>query len=79
MQATPNADQLSNVQREGLEMIQHKIARLLCGNAQFIDSISDIIGYATLIKDAMLETEGAVDVKTTYTKRINGAWVEELQ
>lgn len=36
-------------QQEALEMICVKIARIVCGNADFIDHWVDIAGYAQLI------------------------------
>ena len=46
-------------QREALEMIQHKIARIINGDANYVDSWVDIAGYATLIVN---ELQGDVDV-----------------
>lgn len=40
---------LSNSQREALDMIAHKIGRILAGNPNFSDHWEDIAGYATLI------------------------------
>jgi hypothetical protein len=40
---------LSNGQREGLEMIAHKIARILTGNPNHVDHWADVAGYAQLI------------------------------
>ena len=56
MHATPNWAQLTFVQKEGLEMIQHKVARLLCGNPNEPDHIHDIIGYATLIEKSYVNS-----------------------
>ncbi len=44
-----NWHKLSCEQKESLDMIQHKIARILSGNPNHIDSWHDISGYATLI------------------------------
>ena len=41
---------LSPAQREALQMIQHKIARILNGDPSYLDSWVDIIGYAELGK-----------------------------
>lgn len=41
-------DRLSPDQRETLEMIQHKIGRILAGNPDFADHWDDIAGYAKL-------------------------------
>ena len=46
-QTLTNKD-LNFVQREALEMIFHKISRILNGDPNYIDSWEDIAGYATL-------------------------------
>ena len=48
MQSTPNWDNLTSRQKECLEMIQHKIARILVGVPDYIDHWDDIAGYAHL-------------------------------
>lgn len=58
MHATPSWTELTDVQKEGLEMIQHKIARMLNGDPTYLDNIVDIIGYATLVKEAMEAVDG---------------------
>ena len=40
-------------QREALEMIAHKIARILNGDPNYADSWIDIAGYAQLIADRL--------------------------
>jgi len=50
---------LSASQKEALEMIQHKIARIINGNANYVDSWVDIAGYATLIVDELTGDEDA--------------------
>lgn len=52
-----NYSRLNASQRESLEMILHKIARILAGNPDHIDHWDDIAGYATLVADALRETE----------------------
>lgn len=49
MRATPGWERLTPSQREALEMIQHKIGRVLNGDPMYDDSWRDIAGYATLI------------------------------
>lgn len=44
---------LSPDQREALEMIAHKIARVLNGDPDYADSWHDIAGYAQLIADRL--------------------------
>lgn len=43
-------DELPPFIKEGLEMIQHKIARALNGDPLYDDNYIDIAGYAELIK-----------------------------
>jgi hypothetical protein len=40
---------LSAGQREALEMIAGKVARVLCGDLNFVDHWADIAGYAELV------------------------------
>jgi hypothetical protein len=53
-----NWDTLPNVQREALEMIAHKMARILAGDPAYADNMVDIAGYATLVAEEInyLET-----------------------
>ena len=42
---------LEPYEREALEMIQHKVGRILCGNHKFFDHWRDIAGYAKLVEE----------------------------
>jgi hypothetical protein len=42
---------LEPYEREALEMIQHKVGRILCGNHKFFDHWRDISGYAKLVEE----------------------------
>lgn len=42
---------LEPYQREALEMIQHKIGRILCGDHMYFDHWRDIAGYAKLVEE----------------------------
>lgn len=53
MASYPSWERLSNAQREALEMIAHKIARILNGDPNYDDSWRDIAGYAQLIVNAL--------------------------
>ena len=44
---------LSDDQKEALDMIAHKIARILNGNADYVDHWADIAGYATLVANRL--------------------------
>jgi len=48
MRSTPNWEKLTNAQREALEMVQHKIGRILHGDTNHLDSWVDIQGYSKL-------------------------------
>lgn len=47
---SPNWDSLDDDQREALEMVAHKIGRILNGDKDYIDSWHDIIGYTQLVE-----------------------------
>lgn len=49
MRSTAGWKKLSNSQAEALEMIAHKIGRILNGDPHYADSWHDIAGYAALI------------------------------
>jgi len=42
-------DRLAPHQRESLDMIQHKISRILNGDPNVVDSWADIAGYAHIV------------------------------
>jgi hypothetical protein len=44
---------LRHDQREALEMICHKIGRIVCGDPDYADSWHDIAGYAQLVADRL--------------------------
>lgn len=46
-------DRLSYDQKESLEMIFHKIARIINGDPNYADSWVDIAGYAKLVADRL--------------------------
>lgn len=52
--SAPNIE-VQSVVNEGIEMILHKIARLANGDPCHYDSVLDIVGYATLIKEYLDE------------------------
>ena len=55
MQASPNwvGGKLSYSQREALDMVAHKIGRILNGDPNYQDSWVDIAGYAKLVVDEL--------------------------
>lgn len=63
MMDSPNWWKMADDQREALEMVAHKIGRILNGDPDYHDSWHDIAGYATLVADRLRaklpETESA--------------------
>ena len=53
MQNGKRFHELNCSQRESLEMIQHKIARIINGDPNYADSWVDIAGYAQLVADEL--------------------------
>jgi hypothetical protein len=53
MHMTPQWGSLSWTHREALEMVAHKIARILGGDPNYIDNWLDIAGYATLVANRL--------------------------
>lgn len=59
MHVSPKWKELQNDQKEALEMIAHKIGRVLNGDPNYIDSWHDIIGYTRLVEARLEEAEKA--------------------
>jgi hypothetical protein len=53
MHRAPKWRNLRPDQKEALEMVQHKIGRILNGDPDFHDSWHDIVGYAKLVADRL--------------------------
>lgn len=51
MHSGRNWQRMSDDKREALEMVQHKIARILNGDPDYHDSWHDIIGYIRLVEE----------------------------
>ena len=59
MKISTNWDSLEPYQKEGLEMVAHKIARMLNGSSLYEDNLVDIIGYTQRILECTREDNGA--------------------
>jgi len=57
VRSSPNWSRLHADQREALEMICHKMQRILGGDPDHADHWDDIAGYALLIPQRLKETE----------------------
>ena len=55
MRATEGWEQLTPSMKEALEMVAHKIGRILNGDPTYADSWHDIAGYATLVEQQLGE------------------------
>lgn len=53
MADSPNWSKLADDQKEALEMVVHKIGRILNGDPDYTDSWHDIIGYTKLVEDRL--------------------------
>jgi hypothetical protein len=58
MRNAKNWDELSYAQQEALEMVQHKISRMLNGNHNYQDNVIDILGYTELMFKDMKAKNG---------------------
>lgn len=54
MHSTSKWPSLSYDKQEALDMIAHKIGRILNGDPEYHDSWHDIVGYAKLVTDTLL-------------------------
>lgn len=68
---------LSESKKECLEMVAHKIGRILNGDPDYIENFRDIAGYATLVCRQLAVTEGATDARVIKIRNVGGEWVEE--
>lgn len=53
LRENPNWPDLASDQKEALEMICHKIGRIINGNPNTFDHWADIAGYATLVANRL--------------------------
>ena len=54
IRSAPSYHLTTDVEREALDMILHKIGRAVCGNPHHDDVWHDISGYATLVEERLL-------------------------
>lgn len=57
LHSASNWDGLPDTHQESLEMIVHKIGRILAGNFNHKDHWDDIAGYATLVSKRIIDNE----------------------
>lgn len=69
--STPKYKSLTYSQREALDMIAHKVGRVLSGNPHFLDHWADIAGYARLVEKEVSNAESYLEsnfVPAPYTE-----------
>jgi hypothetical protein len=76
MKDSKNWDHLDDGMTEALEMIAHKIGRILNGDPMYIEYLRDIIGYAQLVVNILEKQDGSTDSKTINMVRSYGIWKE---
>lgn len=65
---------LSPTQKSVLNMIQHKIARILAGSPDHLDHWRDLLGYGQRALDELQKKPGATDTKTSIVVLEGGTW-----
>lgn len=56
MRHSPNWAKMPNDMKESLEMVAHKVGRILNGDPTYADSWIDIVGYTQLVVDRLEKT-----------------------
>lgn len=72
MWATEGWSRLAPDQRQALEVIQDKVARILNGDPDYTDNWHDIAGYARLVEDRLCRSDADADPRRfdpPWTKR----------
>ena len=66
LRASEGFSRLYPYQREAVEMMTHKLSRIINGDGQYLDSWRDIVGYCQLVVDTMGKNGGYRDSKVEY-------------
>ena len=67
-----NYDKMPASHQMALSMICSKMARIVNGDFNFIENWHDISGYATLVENKLMVTDGAKNSRLVYQKVIDG-------
>lgn len=78
MRATPNWHYMEPYQKEALDMVAHKIARIVTGDPKFIDAWRDIIGYTQRVVENLEQDQDATDVRNVKMIKLKDKWVDSL-
>jgi len=71
---SPSWHKLQPFPESAIEMIVHKLARIVNGDPFYIENAHDIAGYAELMVRHLQDKEGATDSVTTKTIFQDGEW-----
>ena len=77
LHSAPNWSKLKPHHKVSLEMIAHKISRILNGDPNYIENWRDISGYAAITKDILMNTDGATDSIVVGQVVKNGVLIDE--
>ena len=72
MRASKNWKYMSDDKREALEMIAHKIGRILNGDPEYSESWRDIAGYSQLVVNELHRTNGTTDARVVMQVVVDG-------
>jgi len=70
MRSSKNWSTLTHDKKESLEMIVHKIARIINGNSNNFDSWHDIEGYAALISNSLQKPKKLTDCQKSQAEQV---------
>lgn len=65
MQDSPNWNRLPDAMRESLEMVAHKVGRILNGDPAYLDSWIDLVGYTQLVINLLEKTQQQAATQAT--------------
>lgn len=78
MYDTPKYSELENDQIEALDMIAHKIGRILNGDPNYADSWVDIAGYAKLVADRLEMRQPGIDHQARDLAHLEPAYRHDI-
>lgn len=76
---TPGWERLADDQKQALETIADKIARILNGDPNYIDNWHDIVGYATLVENRLVGMLPVEESKLSKIARMEMLEREQLE
>jgi len=65
-----NYNQFTRAHKEAVHMIFHKIARMVSGDPNYVDNVHDIVGYAKLLEEYLIEQEKKLEKQAEIRKNL---------